>query len=189
MPLTLRWTGEPGRARPGQLAMPHGLWQVTPPGADGRVELCYARCDEHGLLPGLPLPIGEFAASAEAALIAEVYEAALAGEPPPDAPPLDVPVRLLGPEGEFVLDMGETRLTLRFEAARRGGRADVAWMHRERHLPDRSFVEAERPPGIEDPAALDAAILLRIATLRLRRAHAPALEPLTRAEAAAWRTA
>ena len=187
MPLQFSWAGGARRMQADQLAAPHGLWHVTPPRADGFVELAYARYDEAGRLPGLPLPIGIFAAATEAVLAAEMHEAALAGDAPGPAPGL--PFRQLAPDGEFVVEAAEAALRLHFLATLRGGSGEVACLRRPRPVAGSPFVEAERPPGLEDAHALDAAILMRIAALRAARAEAPALEPLTRAEAARWRLA
>lgn len=180
MPLALSWTG--GAVRQRQVQAPHGLWHVTAPRADGRVELCYGRFDGDGRLPGLPLPIGEFAATAEAMLAVQMYEAALAKPGSSQGPVLQEPWRLLGREGDFVIEPDEVALLLLFEASGDSMRQEVARLVRPSQAPDSSFVLAERPPGLEDPASLDAAILRQLATLRSRRPDVSPLEPLGAAD-------
>jgi hypothetical protein len=185
MPLSLTWTGVGGsrrQARPAQLRAAHGLWHVTQPRADGRVELCYARFDAGGRLPGLPLPIGLFDALAEAMLAVEMHEAAVAN---PSLPPFVAsPWRLLGPDGDFVLEPEPEGLALRLEQVEP---RLVARLLRSHAAEASRFTAAERPPGIADAAALDASILRRIAMLRRRRTDIPAEQPLTVAEVAGWR--
>jgi hypothetical protein len=182
MPLSLTWTGVGGGHRPAQLRAAHGLWHVTQPRADGRVELCYGRFDAAGRLPGLPLPIGLFDAPAEAMLAVEMHEAAMAE--PALAVPAPLPWRLLGPDGDFLLEPEPEGLALLLE--QQAPRL-VARLLQPREVPASTFTLAERPPGIADLAALDAAILRRIAMLRSRRAEVPADQPLTIAEITRWR--
>jgi hypothetical protein len=185
MPLSLTWTGIGGnqrQTRPAQLRAAHGLWHVTQPRADGRVELCYGRLDAEGRLPGLPLPIGLFDALAEAMLAVEMHEAAMANPGP--LPPVAGPWRLLGPDGDFVLEPELNGLTLRLEQA---APRLVAHLLQAQTAEASPFTAEERPPGIADAAALDASILRRIAMLRRRRTDVPAEQPLTVAEVAGWR--
>jgi hypothetical protein len=185
MPLSLTWTGVGGgqrQARSAQLRAGHGLWHVTQPRADGRVELCYGRFDAEGRLPGLPLPIGLFDALAEAMLAVEMHEAAMANPNP--LPPVASPWRLLGPDGDFVLEPEPGGLALRLEQVEP---RLVARLMQAQTTKASRFTAAERPLGIADPAALDASILRRIAMLRRRRADVPAEQPLTVADVADWR--
>ncbi len=48
------------------------------------------------------------------------------------------------------------------------------------------FVMFERPPGIEDPEALDASILLRILAIRRARTLPALHQPMTTGELATW---
>ena len=183
MPLSLTWTGVGGGRRPAQLRAPHGLWHVTQPRADGRVELCYGRFDAAGRLPGLPLPIGLFDALAEAILAVEMHEAALAE--PALAIPAPLPWRLLGADGDFLLEPEPEGLALLLE--QQAPRLVARLVQAQTSEPSR-FTPAERPPGIMDAGALDASILRRIAMLRRKRVGTPAEDPLTMAEIAGWRS-
>jgi hypothetical protein len=161
----------------------HGLWHVTQPRADGRVELCYGRFDTEGRLPGLPLPIGLFDALAEAMLAAEMHEAAMVE--PSSLPPVACAWRLLGPDGDFLLEPEPEGLALLLEQA--APRLVARLLQAQTSEPSR-FTPAERPPGITDAGALDASILRRIAMLRRKRVGTPAEDPLTMAEIAGWRS-
>jgi hypothetical protein len=183
MPLSLTWTGVGGRHRAAQHRAAHGLWHVTQPRADGRVELCYARFDAAGRLPGLPLPIGLFDALSEAMLAVEMHEAMMVGLGLAAAAPL--PWRLLGPDGDFLLEAEPEALALLLEQP---APRLVARLLQPREDRGSRFTLAERPPGIENAAALDVTILRRIAMLRRQRVGIPAEDPLTMAEIAGWRS-
>ena len=155
------------------------------------MELGYVRQDAGGRLPTVPLPIGVFSSAAEAMLAVELHEAALAGEPGPGAPiGRDGVARVLAVGGDLVMERTETDLLLTGEG-RDGVRFTIARLHRPAPREADGFTAFERPPGIEDPAGLDEAILGAIAGIRAARQgrDGAALLPVTQEELRAWQRA
>jgi hypothetical protein len=142
----------------GEGAAACGTWQLRQ-SETGEVVLRFARDGENAARP-----LGRFAAFAEAMLAQRLYEAA------PSCPPCLLPWRLPLAEGAFLLRRDPAGMRLDFRSGRGG--VEVA----------RLDAAARRPDARAD-AALDAAILRRLAELRCARPDAFALEPLTCREA------
>lgn len=139
----------------------HGVWHVSVPDrTSGRVELAYARKGPDGQLPSLSLPIGILSATAEAMLATEMYEE--------------------GPVSGTVADLAAVSLRVLADTVVCVGRL-------RRPRLQGGFVAFERPPGIEDPEALDAAVLLAILHIRHARDPSDVREPVTIGELEAWR--
>ena len=155
------------------------------------MELGYVRQDARGRLPTVPLPIGVFSSAAEAMLAVELHEAALAGKPVPGAATgKDGVTRVLATGGDLVIERTETDLLLTGE--RRGGvRSTIARLHRPGPRGADGSAPFERPPGIQDPAGIDEAILGAIAGIRAARRGREGAEllPVTQEELCAWQRA
>jgi hypothetical protein len=190
--VTVPWSRKPGAGAPLQFRAAHGLWQISAPDpGEGSAELGYVRQDARGRLPGVPLPIGVFSSAGEAMLAVELYEAALAGEAASGAPIEKGGVaRLLAEGGDLVIEATETDLLLVSERPD-GVRSTIARLHRPGPRGEDGFGAFERPPGIADPAEIDAAVLGAIAGIRAaRRGRGGAeLSPVTEEEFRAWREA
>lgn len=187
--MPVRWSKKPGLA-PYLADLDHGLWRVSVPDrASGRVELSYVGRDADGRLPGIPLPIGDFSAAAEAMLAVEMYEG---GTDPGPVADLAAAHGFAGrgselvlalPDGaECVLEVGPEAVSLRIGGA---SPACVGRLYRPRSRG--GLVAFERPPGIEDPEALDAAALLEILDIRRARGIGGLHEPVTPREFEAWK--
>jgi len=83
---------------------------------------------------------------------------------------------------ECVLAVGPDVVSLRIVGA---VTARVGRIHRPR-LQD-GFIAFERPPGVEDPEALDAAALLEILDIRRVRGPSGLRKPVTMEELETWR--
>jgi hypothetical protein len=188
----MMWTRKPGAGAPLRFRAAHGLWRTS--AADpraGSVELGYVRQDARGRLPGVPLPIGVFSSAAEAMLAVELYEAALAGEQVSGVPMgKGGAARVLAEGGDLVIEATETDLRLVSERPD-GARSTIARLHRPGPRGEDGFGAFERPPGIADPAEIDAAVLGAIADIRVARRGrgGAALPPVTEEEFRAWREA
>ena len=184
--MPVSWSKKPGPA-PHLAALDHGLWQVSVPNrASGRVELAYVGRSSNGRLPGIPLPIGTFSAATEAMLAVELYEGGTMPGPVADLAAAHgfagrgSKLILVLPDGaECVLEVGPEAVSLRIRGV---SPVCVGRLHRPRSRGE--AVAFERPPGVEDPEALDAAALLEI--LDIRRARGP-YEPVTAEEFEAWK--
>jgi hypothetical protein len=168
------------------------LWQISAPDPrEGSVELGYVRQDARGRLPGVPLPIGVFSSAAEAMLAVELYEAALAGEQVSGVPMgKGGAARVLAEGGDLVVEA--TEADLRLVGERPGGvRSTVARLQRPGPRGEDGFGAFERPPGVADPAGIDAAIFGAIAGIRAARRGRGGAEflPVTEEEFRAWREA
>lgn len=184
--MPVRWSKKPGPA-PYLAELDHGLWRVSVPDrASGRVELAYVGRDSDGRLPGIPLPIGTFSAATEAMLAVELYEGGTAPGPVADLAAAhgfagrgSELVLVLPGGAECVLEVGPEAVALRI-----GGASSTCVGRFYRPRSQGGFVAFERPPGIEDPEALDAAALLEILDIRRTRGlH----EPVTAQEFEAWK--
>jgi hypothetical protein len=191
-PVTVPWSRKPGAGAPLHFRAAHGLWQISAPDPrEGSVELGYVRQDARGRLPGVPLPIGVFSSAAEAMLAVELYEAALAGEAVPGVPTgKGGAARVLADGSDLVIEKTEADLLLVGERPD-GVRSTIARLHRPGPRGEDGFGAFERPPGIEDPAGIDAAILGAIAGVRTARRGrgGAALQPVTEEEFRAWQEA
>lgn len=189
--MPVHWSRKPGAA-PYQASLDHGLWQVSiPHRASGCVELAYVRRAPDGRLPGVPLPIGLFSAVVEAILAVDVYEE---GPAPGRAADLAAAHGFAGQGSDLVLVLADgISCVLRIDpdavSLRILGDATtcVGLLHRPRL--HGGFVAFERPPGIEDPEAIDVAVLLEILDLRGLRDPADVHAPMTTEELGEWRRA
>ena len=153
------------------------------------MELGYVRQDARGRLPGVPLPIGVFSSAAEAMIAVELYEAALAGEAIPGVPTGEASaVRVLADGGDLAIERTGADLRLMGERSD-GAPYTIARLHRPGPRGEDGFGAFERPPGIEDPGGIDAAILGAIADMRTARRGrgGAALQPVTEEEFRAWK--
>lgn len=175
----------PWLAKPG-----HGLWQISAPDrTSGAVELAYARRSADGRLPGIPLVVGSFSSEAEAMLAVGTYEGGTAPGPVADLAAArgfagrgsELLLALPG-GGECVLVVGPDAVSLRIV----GAVTTCVGRMRRRRLQG-GFIAFERPPGVEDPKALDAAALLDILDIRSARGPCGLREPVTMEELEAWR--
>ena len=187
--MTVSWRQKAGPGAPLQFRAAHGLWQISAPNPrEDSMELGYVRQDARGRLPGVPLPIGVFSSAAEAILAVELYEAALAGEQVSGVPMgKGGAARVLAEGGDLVVEA--TEADLRLVGERPGGvRSTVARLQRPGPRGEDGFGVFERPPGVEDPAGIDAAILGAIAGIRTARRGrgGAALQPVTDEEFRAW---
>ena len=187
--MTVSWRQKAGPGAPLQFRAAHGLWQISAPDPrEDSVELGYVRQDARGRLPGGPLPIGVFSSAAEAMLAVELYEAALAGEAVPGVPTgKGGAERVLAEGSDLVIEKTETDLLLVAERAD-GVRSTIARLHRPGPPGEDGFGAFERPPGIADPAGIDAAVLGAIAGIRAARrgCGGAALQPVTEEAVRAW---
>jgi hypothetical protein len=190
--MTVLWRQKAGPGAPLQFRAAHGLWRISAPDPrEASVELGYVRQDARGRLPGVPLPIGVLSSAAEAMLAVELYEAALAGEAVPGAPIGKGGVaRVLAEGSDLVIEKTKTDLLLVAERPD-GVRSTIARLHRPGPRGEDGFGAFARPPGVADPAGIDAAILGAIAGIRtVRRGRGgAALQPVTEEEFRAWREA
>ena len=158
------WTRK-GEGAPWMLEAPHGVWAVSELRPGGRAELRYAAFDEEGRLPVAPLAIGEFASAGDARFAADAYEA----EKPPELRDNLADALASGGEAEiqaaggrvFLLTLTEKAVTLRRDEG--GGRTE--WARLDQPQASGNGPEYIRPPGHEEPAELDLAIMLRLAEL------------------------
>jgi len=187
-----QWRRKPGAGAPLQFRAAHGLWQISAPDRrEGSVELGYVRQDVHGRLPGVPLPVGVFSSTAEATLAVELYEAALTGEPMPGVPrAMGGATRMPTQGSDLVIEEGERDLLLLGERSD-GVRSTIARLHRPEPRGANGFTAFERPPGIEDPVAIDEEILGAIAGIRMERRGRGGAEllPVTEEEFRVWQEA
>lgn len=187
--MPVRWSKKPGPA-PHLAHLDHGLWQVSVPHrASGRVELAYVGRSSDGRLPGVPLPIGTFSAATEAMLAVEVYEGGTMPGPVADLAAAHgfagrgSELVLILPGGvECVLEVGPEAVSLRI-----GGASPVCVGRLHKPRSRGGAVAFERPPGVEDPEALDAAALLEILDIRRARGVRGPYEPVTPEEFEAWK--
>ncbi len=183
------WRKKPGPA-PWLANLGHGLWQVSVPDrTSGAVELAYVRRSADGRLPGIPLVIGCFSGEADAMLATETYEGGTAPDPVADLAAArgfagrGSELVLALPDGdECVLAVGPDAVSLRITGA---VMTCIGWMRRPR-LRD-GFIAFERPAGVEDPEALDAAVLLDIFDIRRARSPSELRMPVTMEELERWR--
>ncbi len=187
--MSVRWIRKPGAGAPLRFRAAHGLWHISAPDArEGSVELGYVRQDARGRLPGVPLPIGVFSSAAEAMIAVELYEAALAGRAVLGVPTGEgSAVRVLAKGGDLAIERTDADSRLVGERLD-GVRYTIARLHRPGPRGEDGFGAFERPPGVEDPAGIDAAILGAIAGIRTarRRRGGAALQPVTEEEFRAW---
>jgi hypothetical protein len=169
----------------------HGVWQVSVSDrTSGAVELAYVRRSADGRLPGIPLVVGSFSAEAEAMLAAEVYEGGTAPGPVADLAAArgfagrgsELVLAVSGGD-ECVLTVGPDAVSLRII-----GTVTVYVGRMRRPRLQGGFVEFERPPGVEDPEALDAAALLDILDIRRARVPSELRKPVTVDELEIWRS-
>jgi hypothetical protein len=156
------WTWK-GTGAPWTRETPHGLWAVSELRPGGRAELRYAPFDDEGRLPVAPLAIGEFASAGDARLAADAYEA----EEPPQLPD-DLADALLSGDGEvgilapgggaFLLSLSDAAVTL----SRDKGGIRTEWARLDQPRASGEGAGYARPPGHEEPAELDLAIMLRL---------------------------
>jgi hypothetical protein len=148
------------------LETPHGMWAVFELRPGGRAELRYAPFDEQGRLPVAPLTIGEFASAGDARFAADAYEA----EEPPELPddladtlfPEGGEVEILAPGGRaFLLSLSDEAVILSHPE----GSARIEWARLDQPRTSGDGPEYARPPGHEEPAELDLAIMLRLVNL------------------------
>ncbi|WP_157986073.1 hypothetical protein [Teichococcus vastitatis] len=148
------------------LGTSHGMWAVFELRPGGRAELRYAPFDEQGRLLVAPLTIGEFASAGDARFAADAYEA----EEPPALPddladtlfPGGGEVEILAPGGcAFLLSLSEEAVTLSHPE----GDVRIEWARLNQPRTSGDGPEYARPPGHEEPAELDLAIMLRLVNL------------------------
>ena len=156
------WTWK-GAGAPWTLAAAHGVWVVSELRAGGRAELHYASFDEEGRLPIAPLAIGEFASAGDARLAADLYEAAEPPRLPKNLVDAFLPgcgeTEILAPDGRtFLLSLSGEAVTL----SRDEGSARSEWARLDQPRASGDGPEYTRPPGHEEPAELDLAIMLRL---------------------------
>lgn len=183
------WRKKPGPA-PHLADLDHGLWQISVSDrTSGVVELAYVRRSADGRLPGISLVVGSFSGEAEAMLAAETYEGGTAPGPVADLAAArgfagrgSELVLALSDGDECVLAVGPDAVSLQITGA---VTACVGRMHRPRL--QGGFVAFERPPGVEDPEALDAAALLDILDIRRARGPSGLRKPVTMKELETWR--
>jgi hypothetical protein len=159
------WTWK-GAGAPWTLEAPHGVWAVSELRPGGRAELRYAPFDEEGRLPVAPLAIGEFASAGDARLAADLYEAAEPPELPEDLADAFLPrggeTEILAPDGRaFLLSFSGEAVTL----SRDEGSARSEWARLDQPRAPGDGPEYARPPGHQEPAELDLAIMLRLVNL------------------------
>lgn len=159
-----RWTRK-GAGAPWTLKVPHGVWVVSELRPGGRAELRYASFDEKGRLPIAPLALGEFVSAGDARFAADAYEA----EEPPrlhddlaDALAAGGKAEIRAAGGHvFLLTLTDNAVTLSRDED--GGRTE--WARLDQPQASGNGPEYVRPPGHEEPAELDLAIMLRLAEL------------------------
>ena len=159
------WTWK-GTGAPWTLEAPHGIWAVSELRPCGRAELRYASFDEEGRLPVAPLAIGEFASAVDARLAADLYEAIEPPELPDDLADAFLSgtgeVEVLAPDGRaFLLSLSDEAVTLSCNEG--NGRSE--WARLDQPRPSEDGPGYARPPGHEEPAELDLAIMLRLVNL------------------------
>jgi len=145
------------------LKLPHGVWAVAELWAGGRAELRYASFNEEGRLPVAPLAIGEFASAGDARLAANLYEAAERPRLPHALSNAFLQgggeAEIMAPDGRaFLLSLSDEAVTL---SSHEGG-TKFEWARPDQPRATEEGAEYARPPGHEEPAALDLAIMLRL---------------------------
>lgn len=140
-----------------------------------------------GRLPGIHLVVGCFSGEAEAMLAAETHEGGTAPGPVADLAAArgfagrGSELVLALPDGdECVLTIGPDAVSLRITGA------VMTCIGRMRRLWD-GFTAFERPPGAEDPEALDAAVLLDILDIRRARGASELRKMVAMEELETWR--
>jgi len=156
------WTWK-GVGAPWVLETPHGVWAVSELRPGGCAELRYAPFDERGRLPVAPLTMGEFAFAEHAKLAADLYEAAEPPELPEDLKYAFFPgggeTEVLGPGGHvFRISFLGGAVTL--SRAEGSVNSILARLDQPRAFGDGP--EYGRPPGHQEPAELDLAIMVRL---------------------------
>lgn len=151
------------KGAPWTLNAPHGVWAVSELRPGGRAELRYAPFDDEGGLRVAPLTIGEFASVGDARFAADAYEA----EEPPELPddladtflPGDGEAEIQAPDGRvFLLSLTEEAVTLSLGE----GDARTEWARLDQPRVFGDDPEHGRPPGHEEPAELDLAIMVEL---------------------------